>query len=40
MILVCESCKRAIEVPGLALEKAEEYINKFFQNTGYAYREI
>lgn len=39
VILVCESCKDHIDVPGLALEKAEEYINEFFQNTGYAYRD-
>jgi len=39
VILVCEGCGNNIDVPGLAIEKAQEYISEFYQNTGYAYIE-
>lgn len=37
VVLVCEGCGLEWNVPGLAYEKAHEYIADFFQNTGYAY---
>jgi hypothetical protein len=37
VILVCEGCGDRIHLPGLAMEKALDYINTFHQNTGYAY---
>lgn len=37
VILRCEGCGDSIHIPGLPLEKAEQYINEFFKNTGYAY---
>jgi len=39
VILVCESCGNKVDVPGLAIEKAQEYISEFYQNTGTAYIE-
>jgi hypothetical protein len=37
VILTCESCGLRLDVPGLAPENAEGYINEFFSNTGYAF---
>jgi hypothetical protein len=37
VILNCEICGDNIHVPGLPMEKAREYIDEFFKNTGYAY---
>lgn len=37
VILICDGCGDSIHLPGLAMEKAREYINEFYQNTGYAY---
>ena len=36
VILVCDGCGDRIHLPGLAMERALEYINEFYQNTGYA----
>ena len=36
VILHCEGYGENIHIPGL-LEEAEQYINEFFKNTGYAY---
>jgi hypothetical protein len=38
VVLSCESCGINIDVPGLAIEEAKDYIDRFFQNTGYAYQ--
>ena len=35
--LHCEGCGDNMVLPGLALEKAQEYIDEFYKNTGYAY---
>jgi len=37
VILYCEGCGSRLHVPGLALEKANDYIEEFFKNTGFAY---
>jgi hypothetical protein len=37
VILHCAGCGDNIVLPGLALEKAQEYIDEFYKNTGYAY---
>jgi hypothetical protein len=37
VILICESCGLKWDIPGLALDDAQEYINEFLDNTGYAY---
>lgn|GEM_PF-2112482 len=37
VILYCEGCRSRLDVPGLRLEDAEQYIKEFFTNTGYAY---
>ena len=37
VILHCQSCGINIDVPGLSLEKASEYIDEYFLHTGYAY---
>jgi len=35
--LVCQECGSKLDAPGLALEKADAYIEEFLRNTGYAY---
>lgn len=37
VILVCESCGDKQNVPGLAYEEAQAYIEEHFQNKGFAY---
>ena len=37
VILHCEGCGDNIDIPALPMEKAQEYIDEFFKNTGYAY---
>jgi len=37
VILTCEGCGLRLNIPGLAPENAEDYINEFFSNTGYAF---
>ena len=37
VILQCEGCGDSIHIPALPLDKAQEYIDEFYQNTGYAY---
>jgi hypothetical protein len=37
VVLVCEGCGKKQDVPGLAFEKAQAYIDEFFQNIGYAF---
>jgi len=37
IILHCEGCGLNLDIPGLPLEKANEYINEYFVNTGYAF---
>jgi hypothetical protein len=37
VILICDGCGDRIHLPALAMEKALEYINEFYQNTGFAY---
>ena len=37
VILHCEGCGDSVHIPGLPLENAEQYINEFYKNTGYAY---
>jgi 5-methylcytosine-specific restriction endonuclease McrA len=37
VILNCEGCRDRIDIPGLQLEDAEQYIQDFYINTGYAY---
>jgi hypothetical protein len=36
-ILYCESCGNRLDVPGLSRDEADAYINRYFENTGYAY---
>ena len=38
VILCCEACGLELATPGLALERAQEFIDEFLSNTGYAYR--
>ena len=35
--LVCEQCGNKLVFPGLPLDKAQVYIDEFYENTGYAY---
>lgn len=37
VILHCKGCGINIDVPGLSMEEAAEYIGEYFMNTGYAY---
>jgi hypothetical protein len=37
VILRCEGCGVRLHTPGLRLEEAEQYIEEFLTNTGYAY---
>lgn len=37
VILCCKSWGLKLDTPGLALEKAQDYIDEFLSNTGYAY---
>lgn len=37
VILVCDSCGLNLDVPGLSLGEASEYIGMFFKNSGYAF---
>ncbi len=37
VILYCEGCGSRLHAPGLAIEKAKDYIDEFFKNTGFAY---
>lgn len=37
VILACDSCGLKLDVPGLSLEEASEYIGSFFKNSGYAF---
>lgn len=37
VILHCKGCGQNIDVPGLSLDGAKEYIDLYFMNTGYAY---
>ena len=39
VILYCEGCGVAWDIPGLSLDAAQAYIDEFFANTGYAYVE-
>ena len=36
MILCCEGCGESLDVPGLSIDEAPAYIDKYFVNTGYA----
>lgn len=38
VILHCVGCGINIDVPGLPIEEAQNYIDEYFQNTGYAYQ--
>jgi hypothetical protein len=37
VILVCNGCGNKLHAPGLAMENAQEYIDTFQSNMGYAY---
>ena len=37
VILYCEGCGQKWDVPGLAMDEAQTYIDQFFVNTGCAY---
>jgi hypothetical protein len=37
VILNCEDCRCKMDIPGLQLKVAEQYIQDFYINTGYAY---
>ena len=36
--LVCEGCGDKLVFPGLSLDEAQDYIDEFLSNMGYAYR--
>lgn len=38
VLLYCAGCGTEIDIPGLPIEEAQDYIDEFFQNTGYAYQ--
>lgn len=37
VVLYCEGCGDKLTFPGLGIEEAQDYINEFYSNTGYAF---
>jgi hypothetical protein len=37
VILCCDSCGTTLDVPGLSMDDAQEYIDRYFSNTEFAF---